>query len=443
MKWLDIPVEGLARMAEVDLRDLAKILTSLGLNFWSHLLLGELALQGFICEKFNISKLENRRLGYYANQLLNSSYGKPKIDKDSGAFILPNIKSWTKRLSMFNPMLNKKLFEAFPLQVDLKTGLDFLPLNEIEIIASRFDIEMTNFDKKIFKIRLRELKNSKTQILANNDTHPQKVWLKISGNNLKINEIHKLMIEKKANKDSGVVQKWLKVGVNCSLIEIKTSIKNVKDKKIKIPSGIASTAIRHILKGFVPLEIVIRDYYTYYDESYCSLCGENEKMTYAHVMADCKLGRVIREQLEELIFQERNFRLHLEGDKEIFFLTKSKELTKSQEYFKNSIKIALIAKLHRLVHGEFRLFRVTREEDIVNIINQVLEITRIQDASYERQIVCNKIYKNITYLGGSTSAISLRFLGLETEGSREKLLGPASAEWLKEIYENKVNKVPD
>ena len=144
-----------------------------------------------------------------------------------------------------------------------------------------------------------------------------------------------------------------------------------------------------------------------------------------------------------LIFQERNFRLHLGGDKDIFFLTKTKELTKSQEYFKNSIKVALIGKLHRLVHGEFRLIRVSREEDIISIINQVLEFTRIQDASFERQIICNKIYKNITYLGGSTSAISLRFLGLETERSREKMLGPASAGWLEKIYENKVNKVSD
>ena len=81
----------------------------------------------------------------------------------------------------------------------------------------------------------------------------------------------------------------------------------------------ASTAIRHILKGYVPLEIVIRDYYMNYDAAFCALCGENEKMTYAHVLTDCKLGRIIREQLEELIFKERNFRLHLGGDKEFFF----------------------------------------------------------------------------------------------------------------------------
>ena len=71
---------------------------------------------------------------------------------------------------------------------------------------------MTNFDKKIFKIRLRELKNSKTQILASNDTHPQEVWLKIRGNNLKIKEIHKLMVQKKANKDSGVEKNGTKWG---------------------------------------------------------------------------------------------------------------------------------------------------------------------------------------------------------------------------------------
>ena len=187
--------------------------------------------------------------------------------------------------------------------------------------------------------------------------------------------LHQEIIKRKSIKDSSVVNKWYKAGLSTSIPEITKSIKVVQ--KCNLPGRIVSIYIRHILRGYTPLEkIEMKKLSTFgLHPLICPICLGKGGLTYDHLFHWCEITRIIREQIFEAYLVKYGHNLESRTSFACFQLG---SLSPSSEVglLSISLHVVLIYLLHKFVFsGQLSTLHLNSshpESNLVKLINEFI-----------------------------------------------------------------------